>query len=56
MENLICWKCARGTDPNLVPSKVGDVIYISGEENVYLHTENEKGEKVFVPLKKVSYN
>jgi len=51
-----CFKCKNGTDPNSVPTIKGDLVYISGNPFVYLHDEDENGNKKLVPIEKTSFN
>jgi hypothetical protein len=49
-----CFKCKAGTIKEEVPTIVGDIIYIAGDEYVYIHEETN-GTKVLKPIKKLKF-
>lgn len=51
-----CFKIPYKIELEQVKSIPGDIIYRSGDDYVYLHVEDENGEKQFKPIKKEHYN
>ncbi len=50
-----CFKIPYKIELEQVESLIGDVIYRSGDDYVYLHEEDGKGNKKYTPIKKEHY-
>ena len=50
-----CLKIPYKIELEQVKSIPGDIIYRSGDDYVYLHEEDEKGEKKYTPIQKEHY-
>ncbi len=50
-----CLKIPYKVELEQVDSMLGDIIYRSGDDYVYLHEEDENGNRIFTPIKKEHY-
>ena len=50
-----CFKIPYKVELEQVKTVPGDIIYRSGDDYVYLHENDEKGNKKYLPIKKEHY-
>ncbi len=50
-----CFKIPYKIELEQINTLTGDIIYRSGDDYVYLVDEDEKGNKIFIPIKKEHY-